>query len=630
MIGEPAQRPGGGVRLSLLLAAVLGFLEVFSIGFPPAARGRLPLLLVALTLALLTAWSPNRGLVAFAFLFPLAGAGDRLFGGEDAIAWPIVIFAGFAAGWTFRFLYDFESAAESSAVDPILRALAAVWILATVLAAIRARTLWVLFRGLSLRAVNGQGLLDAAAIRDGVLSLAALLSGVGFFFILRRAGAAARQRALFAALLGVALSAALALLQRAGVAPAETSGFWRLTGRLSGGAIDPNALGLLCGLATVVALARLFTDPARRALSALLAAFCGAGLVLSGSRSGLLVAGLGLLLWVLGADRLRGRVAIFAAGAAVLVLVAAAALRGSPGTTGSRLWELLDPTVPAEFHASSRPLLWQSAVRLFRHHPVEGAGLAAFSWELPDLLAEAGQSLPMRDNPGNAYLQALAETGAIGFVLTAVLAVSLARFALSGGEGSGAAVAAFLAALALGSHWLAPDVALLFFLLAALAAPVVAPAPRGSAAGRLGRAALVALYAAAAFLASLTTLRADVAFRHRQGIGFHEKEVGPGGLFYWTQRRFAISVPAGRALRLSLAHYTPEGRSVELTAEADGRRVYARALEPGQTVLVRLDGGSEVARVFRFSVSQAFVPKRLGLSSDRRELGLVAVFPQPD
>jgi hypothetical protein len=138
----------------------------------------------------------------------------------------------------------------------------------------------------------------------------------------------------------------------------------------------------------------------------------------------------------------------------------------------------------------------------------------------------------------------------------------------------------------------------------------------------------VALYAAAAFFASLATLRADVAFRHRPGIGFHEKEVGSGGPFYWTQRRFAIFLAPGRDLRLTLAHYTPEGRSVELTAESEGRRVYARTLVPGQSVSLRLQGSPERDRVIRFSVSRAFVPKRLGLSSDRRELGLVAVFPK--
>ena len=80
-------------------------------------------------------------------------------------------------------------------------------------------------------------------------------------------------------------------------------------------------------------------------------------------------------------------------------------------------------------------------------------------------------------------------------------------------------------------------------------------------------------------------------------------------------------------MRLSLAHFTPEGRPVELTAESEGRRVYARTLSPGEAVSLRLNAAAGEARVVRFAVSRAFVPKRLGLSSDRRELGLVAVFP---
>jgi O-antigen ligase len=623
MNDDPAQRPGAGVRLFLLLATVFGFLAVFSIGFPPAAPDRLPLLVLSLLLALLAAWSPQRGLTSFAFLFPLAGAGDRLFGGADAMAWPVLLFAGFAAGWTFRFLYDFESVAESTRFDPILRTLVAVWTLSAFLAVVSARTLWASSRGLSLRAVNGQGLLDAAAIRDSVLCLAVLASGVGFFFLLRRAGEAARARALSAALAGVGASAALAIAQRFGLAPAETSEFWRSTGRLSGGAVDPNALGLLCGLASVAAVARLAAGSGRRARAAVLAALCAAGLVLSGSRSGLLVAGLGLLLLVAAGGPARRRLALLVGAVAAVAVIAALALRGSPGTTGSRVSQLLDPSLPTEFRTSARPLLWASALRLFRRHPVEGAGLSAFSWQLPDLAAEAGHSLPIRDNPGSAYLQALAETGLIGFALLAALVVALGRLALSGRDGAGGAVAAFLVALAVGSHWLAPDVALLFFLLAAVAAPIEVP----RASGRRLRAALVLIYAGAAFAASLSTLREDVAFRYRQGIGFHEKEVGRGGPFYWTQRRFAIFLPPGKAMLLSLAHFTPEGRPVELTAESGGRRVYARTLVPGQSVSLRLNASANEARVVRFAVSRAFVPKRLGLSSDRRELGLVAVFP---
>ncbi len=641
MNGEPARRPGGVARLAALAATAAGFFVVFSLGFPPAARDRLPVLLLALALGLAAAWNPARGLVAFAFLFPLAGLGDRAFGGADAVAWPVLLFAGFAAGWTFRFLYDFENLPDPSRADRPLRTLAAVWSLAALLSIVRARTLWAALHGLGLRAVNIEGLLDAAAIRDALLSLAALASGAGFFFILRRSGPVLRSRALRAAVAGCGLSGAAAVAERLGMPPGETSAFWKMTGRLSGGAIDPNALGILCGLALVATLAALVGEEAGRFRSLAIAAACAAGLVLSGSRSGLLLCGVGLAALAL-APRLsaRRRLLFAAAGAAGLIVIAGLILRPDRGTLGARLALLLDPALPADARASSRPVLWAGAVDLFARDPIAGGGLGAFSWQLPTLLAERGRSLPLRDNPGSAYLQALAETGAIGFLLTLGLAVVLAREGLAalgrGKEepllaGCGAGVLGFLAALAVGSHWFAPDSSLLFFLLAAVAARPARTADPARAATRpwgrwLSRAA-VAVYAAAILVAGLSTLSAEEAFRYRRGMGFHPKEQGPGGPFYWTQRRFAIRVPAGETMRMMLAHYTPEGRNVELSAEADGRTVFRRDLRPGEGLSLKLAAPGERPRIVRFTLSHAFVPRRLGLSADRRELGLVAVFP---
>ncbi|HEY3202261.1 MAG TPA: O-antigen ligase family protein [Thermoanaerobaculia bacterium] len=637
MSSEPTRRPGGGVRLLLLLATLAGFFEVFSRGFPPAARARLPILVVALGLALLAAWRPQRGLLVFSFLFPLAGLGDRVFGGADAIAWPVLLFTGFAAGWTFRFLYDFESGPDPSRVDATLRALAAVWLLATLYAVVRARTLWALLHGLKLRAVNGEGLLDAAAIRDSLLSFAALAVGVAYFFLLRRSGRALRRRALAAALTGVGVSAAVAVAERLGMPPGETSDFWKMTGRLSGGAVDPNALGVLCGLAMAPALAMFFFERERRLFAAALAIVLSAGLLLAGSRSGLVVAGVGLLVVILGSrgpKRLRPVLALL--GLALIAAIGLFLLRGARGSVGSRLSEVFDPRLTAEYRASARPLLWRGAVRLFERHPATGAGLGAFSWHLPDLLAEEGRSLPVRDNPGNGYLQALAETGAIGFLLTMAFALGLvlprsknADGGESGpsalGTGGRAAITGFLLALLAGSHWFAPDVALLFFLFAA----AVAPGARASPVHGMDRRVwiLVAAYAAAASGSALATLDPDETFRHRNGVGFHARENGSAGPFYWTQRRFAIRVLPKESLRLALAHFTPENRSLELTAESGGQAVLRRTLQPGEILPLRISGGASSPRVVRFSVSRSFVPKRLGLSSDRRQLGVVAVFP---
>lgn len=633
MNGERPRRPGGLARLALLATVGAGSLAVFSIGFPPAARDRLPVLVLALGLALATAWNPRAGLIAFAFLFPLAGLGHRALGGADAIAWPILLFGGFAGGWTFRFLYDFESEPDPSRADGAIRAVAALWLLAAAAAVLRARTPWALLHGLRLRAVNVDGLLDAAAIRDTLLALASLAAGVGFFFILRWSGQALRERALGAALAGTALSATAAVAERLGVPPGETSDFWRMTGRLSGGAIDPNALGVLCGLGVVVGAARVVAGRGRRWAPAGLVAILTAGLVLSGSRSGLALAAVGLLLLLAGSG-LSGKRRLVAAALIAVAGVGAMLLIGGRGSVGARIAELFDARLAPGYRASARPILWESALQLFERHPLSGAGLGAFSWELPNLLAEHGAALPMRDNPGNAYLQALAETGVIGFLLTAGLAIALARAAwvalgsvptspFSGG--SGAAVLGMLVALASGSHWFAPDVALLFFGMAAVAC--------GSRTGPAAtwrartRALLVAGYAAAALVGLLAANGPEEAFRYRGGIGFYAREAGPTGSFYWTARRFAIRVGPGQSLRLALAHFTPEGRAVELTAACDGSTVFARSLEPGQAVALRLFGGAARPRVVHFSVSRAFVPKRLGLSADRRELGLVAAFP---
>jgi len=627
---QPPRRPGGAVRLLLLAATAAGFFAVFSVGFPPASRDRLPVLVVALGLALLAAWSPNRGLVTFAFLFPLAGAADRALGGADAVAWPILLFAGFAGGWTFRFLYDFENVPDPSRVDGALRAVLGMWLAAAMLAFLHARTLWALTRGLRLRAVNVEGLLDADAVRDTVLAFAALAVGAAFFFILRRSGEAVRARALSAALLGCAFSGGLAVLQKAGLAPAEVNAFWKMTGRLSGGAIDPNALGILCALGLTVCASGLAVSPGR-AGRWIAAAVLSAGLVLSGSRSAVVLLAVALLaLLASPAIPARRRVALAAAGLAILIVVGGVFAKTTRGSVASRVALFFDSTVSTESRVSTRTTLWHSAWRLFEKHPIAGAGLGAFPWQLPNLLAEESRSLPLRDNPGNAYLQTLAETGILGFVLTLVLVVALAREALAARKresaaGIGAAILGFLVVLFFGSHWLAPDVSLLFFLLAATAArpPVTAASPAAVRARRLA----VGAYAAAAAVAAFSTVLPDEAFRYRPAIGFHGRETGKGGPFYWTRRRFAIRVEPGGKMRIGLAHFTPEGKPVELVAVSDGREVLRRTLAPGEGSVLLLTADGTHPRVIEFALSRAFVPRRLGLSSDRRELGLVSVFP---
>jgi O-antigen ligase len=628
----PARRPSTPVRFLLLAAALAGSAVVLTVGFPPGAADRLPVLVLALLLAVDAVFRPARAVRDFCFVFPIAALGASIVGTADPVAWPVLLFGGLAVGWTFRFLYDFESVGDPSRLDRPLRALVVVWTLGTLLAIVRARTLWAVSHGLSGRAVNSLGLSESAAVRESLLTFAILLAGAAFFFLLRRSGEFARVECTRAALAGVAISAGAAILQAMGLFPAETRPFWKLTGRLSGGASDPNALGLLCGLATVVLLGVLAAagGRSRRVIGALLP--LPVGLALSGSRSGFLVAVVGCAAVVALASLERRLRAAFAVGAFLFALGVVLLPRESPGGVGDRLGHLFRSALSLDDRTSSRPILWRAAVELFADSPIEGGGVGSFAWRLPDLVPARTARLPMRDNPGSAYLQALAETGVVGLAMMLLFVVPLGAQAIGrtrdpASTGAGAALLAFLLALAVGSHWLAPEVSLLFFLLASDAAVSgVRSAPRVSRA----TVALLVVFGMAAVVAAARTADPAETFRYSRLIGFHRLESGPGGRFRWTRRKFAVRVRADAPERISLANYSPEGRPVGLTVRAAdrGERVlYRRSVRPGESVNLALWSGGR-ARAFVFELDRAFVPKRLTGSDDRRELGLIAVLPE--
>jgi len=639
--GPIARSPGTGVRVLLFLLSIAASGLLFSVGFPPGAPDRLPILLIAVTLALGAAYRPERTVAIFAFLFPCSGLLARFCGGTDPTTWPALLFGGLAAGWTFRFIYDFESVAQPSRSDRTLRALLLLWLLSTVVAVSRAVTLWAVLRRLFGRAANGEGLMDTEAIRESLFSLSALAAGAAFYFLLRRSGAAARRTALSSALLGITIAALAGGFQRLGLLPAETRAYWRLTQQVSGAAADPNALGLMCGLGLLIALSDAIRSRVAGRFDSILAFASVLGLLLSGSRSGLLLVVLGLpLLLVAGRLPSRIRAGALAILAAAAVLGALFLLRASPGTLGSRLAQTFDSSLPVEYRVSARPLLWRAAGRLFLRYPIEGAGMGAFSWRFPDLMSEENRRFAMRDNPGSAALQALAETGLVGFLLTGVFALGLFGQALRRARapetephtaGAAVAVAAFLAALAVGSHWFAPEVSLLFFLLASVAASPASAGPSAEASAgfaveglvwRRTAAAAVILYAVAATASVLATNRAEEAFRFEPRIGFHDRETGPAGPFRWTRRRFGLWLTPGQSLRFALAHDMPDPAPVSIETRVGDRPVFRRSLKHGEIVALRLSAGRD-PRAFVFSVSRSFVPKRLGLSGDRRELGLL-------
>src|SRR5512143_348837 len=130
-----------------------------------------------------------------------------------------------------------------------------------------------------------------------------------------------------------------------------------------------------------------------------------------------------------------------------------------------------------------------------------------------------------------------------------------------------------------------------------------------------------ALFAVAVAVSVLSTASPAQTFRWSPRIGFHEEETGPGGRFRWTRRRFALWLVPEEVRRLSLAHFSPTTEPVELTAKVSGRPAYRRSLKPGESITLALAGSPGGPRAVIFEVSRAFVPKRLGVSQDRRELG---------
>jgi hypothetical protein len=235
----------------------------------------------------------------------------------------------------------------------------------------------------------------------------------------------------------------------------------------------------------------------------------------------------------------------------------------------------------------------------------------------------------MRDNPGSAYLQALAETGLAGFALTLWLlgAAAVEAFrAIGRGDGlaaaAGLSVAGFVAALAVGSHWLGADAGLCFFLLLALCAGArTSPESRPA---RVARLLLLGVWTVAAARTVAGTAGADAAFAHGNLVGFHGLEKTPGGSFRWTRDRFAVRLAAGESRRVGLAHFPPDDDPVEIEASSGGRVLYRRSLAAGEGVTLKLSAPAVSSAEVVFRLSRSFIPRRLGLSQDRRRLGVMA------
>jgi putative inorganic carbon (hco3(-)) transporter len=144
----------------------------------------------------------------------------------------------------------------------------------------------------------------------------------------------------------------------------------------------------------------------------------GAALFFTGSRGGLIAYG-GMLLisiWFLTPKR-KALFQVFV----TAVLAAGLVLTMQERSAGGRLQEVDD------FTQESRLAVWGAAVAMFVGHPVLGVGYGNYRSLYNDYLGSNGPDLL---DAHNTYLQFLADTGAIGFLVFCVLMFAFARLAV--------------------------------------------------------------------------------------------------------------------------------------------------------------------------------------------------------
>jgi O-antigen ligase len=225
---------------------------------------------------------------------------------------------------------------------------------------------------------------------------------------------------------GALISVVAGLLPGAAVA---TSGLPGEASRFSGSFGDPNflAAGLVPAIALTVGLAAVYRSGGQRIALLGVAAILAIGLAASGSRGGIVAAAVsaaGALLVARG--RRLSIVAIVVGGLAVAGLWFATS---SPST-----WDRV-----REFDTGTgRADLWEVAWRMSKAHPVAGVGLDGYTQESAEFVRQPGGRLPtgpdftraILNEPlvaHNTYLQLLAETGAVGLSLLALLILAATR-----------------------------------------------------------------------------------------------------------------------------------------------------------------------------------------------------------
>jgi O-antigen ligase len=191
--------------------------------------------------------------------------------------------------------------------------------------------------------------------------------------------------------------------------------------RLSSGLGNPNELAtiLVAAIALSIGLVRALADSPLLRLAVIgAAALCLMGVVLTGSRGGLIALAVALVGFVIIEAHVRAQLVI------VIVVVALAATGYYSYVASPELRE----RITASDSGSGRTDLWEVAWRMVQDRPVAGVGAGNFVVNSPRYVLEPGsisRSDLVLETPRvahNMYLQAWAELGTIGLVLLLAVA----------------------------------------------------------------------------------------------------------------------------------------------------------------------------------------------------------------
>ncbi len=204
--------------------------------------------------------------------------------------------------------------------------------------------------------------------------------------------------------------------------------------RLGTELLDPNILAAVLVSATALSfgLFALNRSPGMRLLPLGTALFAFAGILLTGSRGGLVALLVVIVVGILLSGRLRPLVT-----AVSLVAVCATYLFFAGFASEQLRDRLTQPTTGEERIQEGRTTIWQVAWRAFEDKPVAGLGAGNFRVSSRHYLQDPG-ALPrtdeiLRDNPQvvhNAHLEVLTELGVVGSALFVFILLSCVASAI--------------------------------------------------------------------------------------------------------------------------------------------------------------------------------------------------------